>query len=219
MLVHKSPLDAREEIYLLQSLRDQIGMKLYPLHRLDKATSGLVLFAKDPKFVSPLQKLWEENKIEKTYYALVRGWLEEEVLVEKPLEEMARKRDQKKASDAVLKPAKSLITPLENYEWDYEIGKFPSQRYQLVRVKIYTGRKHQIRRHLVHLRHPIIGDTTYGDNKHNKAIRSLSPEAGLMLQAFKLSFPCPFHLCLMDFELPLCPRIQAHLVQMKPAKK
>ena len=215
LLVHRTQLDFHETEFLLQRVRDYVGSHVYPLHRLDKATSGLVLFAKKPEVVSLFQKLWDENKIEKGYKALIRGWLLEPMTINHPLEQMAKKKDQKTKAHAEKKEAISFVKPLHHYEWDRAFSKFEKQRYSLVEVRIETGRKHQIRRHLSHIRHPILGDSNYGDNKHNREINTAFDNPGLLLQSDRMSFVCPISQKEISLNLELDSRFQKILPEFR----
>lgn len=191
LLVHKTKMDAGETQFLLQFLRDQVGYHVFPLHRLDKATSGVCLFAKKAEAVKPMQDIWNTDSVKKEYRCLVRGWFPEKHIEDSPLEEIKKEKERTKESQGEKKKAISIFKPKVSWEVPVAIGKFPKTRYQLVDVEILTGRRHQIRRHACRQHHPIIGDSTYGDGKHNLYFREELGFQGLMLSSNKIQFREP----------------------------
>ena len=168
MLVHKSKIDRHETVFLLQVLRDQIGQYVYPIHRLDKPTSGIILFGLNPKIAKELSQAFVSKQIEKSYIAVVRGFVSDQI-IDYPLKEILDKMTDAKAQKD--KAAQDAITSLETLaylEFDSPLGKHQTARFSLVKLLPKTGRKHQLRRHMAHIRHPIIGDTTHGDGKQNR---------------------------------------------------
>ncbi|MGD8171189.1 tRNA pseudouridine(65) synthase TruC [Vibrio sp. TRT 21S02] len=193
MLVHRSWLDKHETQFVMQTLRDQIGQHVFPLHRLDRPTSGVLMFALSSEVASQVMPMFANHEMEKTYHAIVRGWIVEEGRLDYPLKIELDKIADKHASQE--KEAQDAITdycPLAQVEIPYSTGKFPTTRYCLMELKPLTGRKHQLRRHMAHLRHPIVGDTTHGDGKHNKLFREVYDSHRLLLHASKLVFTHPF---------------------------
>ncbi|MGO2507864.1 MAG: tRNA pseudouridine(65) synthase TruC [Vibrio hibernica] len=192
MLVHRSWLDRHETRFVMQTLRDQIGQHVFPLHRLDRPTSGVLLFALSSEIASQAAPMFAEHQFEKTYHAIVRGWIEEGDRLDYPL-----KKELDKVADKFAKQeqeAQSAITdysPLSKVEVPLSTGRFPTSRFGLVEMKPLTGRKHQLRRHMAHLRHPIIGDTSHGDGKQNRLFRDNFDTHRLMLHATRLSFIHP----------------------------
>lgn len=192
MLVHRSWLDRHETQFVMQTLRDQIGQHVFPLHRLDRPTSGVLLFALSSEVAKTCAPLFSEHHIEKTYYAVVRGWLEEGGRLDYPLKKERDKVADKHASlEENIQEAITDYQPLAKVELPYSTGRFPTTRFSLVEMKPLTGRKHQLRRHMAHLRHPIIGDTSHGDGKQNKIFRDHLDARRLMLHAASLSFVHP----------------------------
>ncbi|WP_440873813.1 tRNA pseudouridine(65) synthase TruC [Thalassotalea sp. PLHSN55] len=192
LFVHRSFMDKDEKYFALQLVRDQIGKYVYPLHRLDKPTSGVLLFALSKEVAQQMGELFSQHQLEKTYYALVRGHLSGQGLVDYALKEKLDKIGDKYAN--VDKPAQSAQThyqSLAQATLPIAVGKYPSVRYSLVKCLPKTGRRHQIRRHLAHLRHPIIGDINYGDNKQNPFFIEHFKFKQLMLFAQKISFVHP----------------------------
>ncbi|MEX0335689.1 tRNA pseudouridine(65) synthase TruC [Vibrio tubiashii] len=193
MLVHRSWLDKHETQFVMQTLRDQIGQHVFPLHRLDRPTSGVLIFALSSEVASQVMPMFANHEMEKTYHAIVRGWIEEAARLDYPLKVELDKIADKHASQE--KEAQEAITdyqPVAKVEIPYSTGKFPTTRYCLMEMKPLTGRKHQLRRHMAHLRHPIVGDTTHGDGKHNKLFREIYDSHRLLLHASSLKFIHPF---------------------------
>ncbi|EGA63832.1 tRNA pseudouridine(65) synthase TruC [Vibrio brasiliensis] len=193
MLVHRSWLDKHETQFVMQTLRDQIGQHVFPLHRLDRPTSGVLIFALSSEVASQVMPMFANHEMEKTYHAIVRGWILESGRLDYPLKVELDKIADKHASQE--KEAQEAITdyqPLAQVEIPHSTGRFPTTRYCLMEMKPLTGRKHQLRRHMAHLRHPIVGDTTHGDGKHNKLFREVYDSHRLLLHASSLKFVHPF---------------------------
>ncbi|TFH91911.1 tRNA pseudouridine(65) synthase TruC [Vibrio ouci] len=193
MLVHRSWLDKHETQFVMQTLRDQIGQHVFPLHRLDRPTSGVLIFALSSEVASQVMPMFANHEMEKTYHAIVRGWIEESGRLDYALKVELDKIADKHASQE--KEAQEAITdywPLAKVEVPHSTSKFPTTRYCLMEMKPLTGRKHQLRRHMAHLRHPIVGDTTHGDGKHNKLYREVYDSHRLLLHASSLEFVHPF---------------------------
>jgi tRNA pseudouridine65 synthase len=192
LLVHRSLIDKRETRFALQMTRDQIGQYVYPVHRLDKPTSGVLVMGLSSEIAAKLSEQFVQKKIIKNYMALVRGYTLEEGIIDYALKEELDKMTDRKAQQD--KPAQTAITYYKTL-WKGEIptpvGRYQSARYSLVSLTPKTGRKHQIRRHMKHMFHPIVGDTTYGDGKHNKMFRDRFELSRLLLVAKELSFEHP----------------------------
>lgn len=163
-------------------LRTHCKTHVFPVHRLDRATSGTVIFAKSSAVASLLCKQIEAQEVEKQYVALVRGWLRESVCVCHPVWNDIRTRKV---------DAQTQFFPLEEFEIAIPSGKNKSSRYSYVSALPKTGRYHQIRQHLKHLSHPIVGDSTHGDGVHNKIFRNEFNSHRLLLHAVSLSFMHP----------------------------
>lgn len=190
LLVHRSEIDRRETRFALQILRNQIGQRVYPLHRLDKPTSGVLLFALNSETASLLAEQWKNRKVDKRYLAISRGYIEESIhcdhAMAPPVDKFAR--------NEVIKPAQDAVTDfrsLGQVELPIEIDKYPQSRYSLIECIPSTGRKHQIRRHLKHLSHPIIGDARYGKGRHSRYFRDHFDAPRLLLHAWQLTFIHP----------------------------
>lgn len=193
MLVHRSWLDKHETQFAMQTLRDQIGQHVFPLHRLDRPTSGVLVFALSSEIASKMMPLFANHEMRKTYHAIVRGWIETGDVLDYPLkEELDKIADKFAKEDKEPQEAITEYKPLAKVEVPYSTGHFPTSRYSLVEMKPKTGRKHQLRRHMAHLRHPIVGDTSHGDGKHNRLFRENYEARRLMLHASELAFIHPF---------------------------
>lgn len=193
MLVHRSWLDTNETIFAMQLLRNQIGQHVYPVHRLDRPTSGVLLFAKDNQSARHLATQFEHHHIKKSYLAIVRGYLPTSGHIDYPL-----KARWDKIADKFANPnptPKDAITDyhcLATTEQPFvSQQRFATSRYSLARLTPKTGRKHQLRRHMKHIFHPIIGDTTYGDKAQNRAFLTHLGTKRLLLHAHSLTFNHP----------------------------
>jgi tRNA pseudouridine65 synthase len=181
LLVHRTniALDANE--FSVQLLRDQIGQTVYPVHRLDRKTAGVLLFALSKKVNSAMQVQFMEGLVKKQYLAIVRGFTADETTID-----YALTREDGKVQDAV-----THFKTISKSEIDLPHGKFETSRYSLIDVFPETGRMHQIRKHMAHLRHPIIGDRPHGCNKQNKLFLEKFSMNTMMLHARQLSFSHP----------------------------
>lgn len=192
LFVHRSFLDRHEKYFALQLVRDQVGKYVYPIHRLDRPTSGVLLFALDEQTARNMNDIFDERAIEKTYYALVRGFLEGNGEIDHPLKPKLDKIGDKYANqDKEPQAAQTQYQTIEQGLIKKPLGRYDTVRYSLVKLNPKTGRRHQIRRHLAHLRFPIIGDINYGDNKQNPFFHQEFGFKRLMLFAQGLSFMHP----------------------------
>lgn len=192
MLVHRSFLDKHETRFVLQSLRDQLGQHVYPVHRLDRPTSGVLVFALSAEIARVLSQQIAAGLWQKGYLAVVRGYLQTAGTLDYPLKEQLDKIADKFArADKAAQPAISRYQPLHYVELPFAVSRYATARYSLVALQPLTGRKHQLRRHLAHLRHPIVGDTSHGDGKHNALFREQFANERLLLCAFTLHLPHP----------------------------
>ncbi len=192
LLVHRSLIDKHETRFALQMTRDQIGQYVYPVHRLDKPTSGVLVMALSPDIATELTEQFSQKHITKTYIALVRGHTSESGTINYALkEELDKMTDSQAQQD---KPAQTAIThykTLWKTEVSVPVGRYPTARYSLLELTPETGRKHQIRRHMKHIFHPIVGDTTHGDGKHNAMFRERFGLDRLLLVAKEINFQHP----------------------------
>jgi tRNA pseudouridine65 synthase len=192
MLVHKSMIDRHETEFLMKILRDQIGQYVYPVHRLDKPTSGVILFALSSEIARELAQQFEAHTIQKEYHAVVRGFAPESAFIDYALKEKLDPIADKKANkNKEAQEAHTEMVKLAELALPIPVGRYPGARFSLVKLFPKTGRKHQLRRHMAHIRHPIIGDTTHGDGKQNRFARDVLHFNKLALCATKLSFIHP----------------------------
>ncbi len=172
----------------MQRLRDQLGRTVYPAHRLDRATSGVLLFALSAEIRSALGAAFEAGAVAKRYLAIVRGWPPAACSIDHPLRRLAAD------GTAVGHGAQSAVTALATLattELAVRVDRYPAARYALVALAPASGRRHQLRRHLKHASHPIIGDTTYGQGRHNRLFRERFACGRLLLHAWQIGFRHP----------------------------
>jgi tRNA pseudouridine65 synthase len=176
----------------MQVLRDQLGRWVYPLHRLDKATSGVLVFALDREIARHMTEIFTDGRVAKSYCAVVRGFTDDSGLIAHPLKEPRdRMADHRTDPD---RPAREAVTEyrrLATVELPHPVGRYATARYSLIAATPRTGRMHQIRRHLKHIFHPVIGDTTYGDGKQNAFFRIRFRCNRLLLHARQIAFMHP----------------------------
>ncbi|TXD58273.1 pseudouridine synthase [Polaribacter sp. IC066] len=187
ILVHHAFLsrNVSDEDSLLQLIDKELHIKVYPIHRLDRKTSGMILMAKEKEFVSKFQELFTAKEIQKTYYGVVRGFSPETKIIDSPV----------KGRDAnVHKEALTHLKTLENITLNIPVKPYDSSRYSLVEFLPQTGRMHQLRVHSNKISHPLIGDTKYGDKNHDMMFEENFGWKNLFLHAGKLEFTHPFSL-------------------------
>lgn len=193
LLVHRTSWCPRETA-CLELLRDQIDSYVYPVHRLDRATSGVVVFALDAEAASALSGLFRTRRVQKSYLAVVRGFVDLKGTFCDPL----KREGGKSAHSAITEFHREATVELHA-----PVGRYQTARYSLVRAIPRTGRHHQIRRHFAHASHPIIGDTKHGDSAHNRFFRDNLAIDRLLLMATDLSFPNPFATSIIRIHAPL----------------
>lgn len=192
LLVHRSEIDRHETRFAMQLVRDQIGQAVYPVHRLDKPTAGVLVFALSSEVARKMGEMFMQHSLEKTYLAVVRGHAPDDITVDHPLTEEPDAYSDKHARNN--KPAQTALThfkTLAKTEQLFSVDKYPTTRYSLVQCQPCTGRKHQIRRHLKHISHPIIGDAKHGKGIHNRFFQQQFACEGLLLAATELAFLHP----------------------------
>lgn len=185
-LVHRTNIAAEVDdpnLYVLQTLRNQIKQRVYPIHRLDRPTSGVLIFGFSGEDVTALLTHFNERTIQKRYMCITRGYANEQGVIDQPL---------RKENSKTMQNATTLYRRYTTVELPIAVGRYPQARYSLVEANPLTGRMHQIRRHLKHVNHPILGDTKHGDRDHNRAMEAIHQITGLMLVAKELIFPHPY---------------------------
>lgn len=210
LLVHRSYLARRERFFAMQLTRDLVGCHVFPVHRLDRPTSGVLLFAKSSEVANALCEQFAAHSVEKQYLALVRGNMHESGLLDYALKvELDEVGDKFANQNKAAQEAITEYEPLLNCEIPYPSGRYATSRFALVKLTPKTGRKHQLRRHMAHLRHPILGDTTHGDGKQNAFFREHFAINRLWLIAKKLSFTHPISRERISIETELEPQWDA----------
>jgi tRNA pseudouridine65 synthase len=189
LLVHRSPIDKHETEFALQYAREMNGGEyVYAVHRLDRPTSGLLVFARDQETASILGRAFMRGEVRKRYLAMVRGWIAEQGVIDYPL------RDEDPHGGAADGPAREAVTRymrVATTEIPVAIEGYNSSRYSLVELFPETGRRHQLRRHMKHINHPIIGDANHGRGRHNRYFAERFGQGRLMLAATGISFKHP----------------------------
>jgi len=195
LLVHRSSIAADAEVFALQLLRDQVGQKVYPVHRIDRKTGGVLLFAFDKAIEIEMQKQFSNNLVNKKYLAILRGHAPDDGEIDYPL----------RKENGTLQEAFTAYHTLKHAELDVPFGKHETSRYSLVEATPKTGRMHQLRKHFAHIFHPIIGDRTHGCNKQNKLFTEKWEMNTMLLHASSLTFNHPVNDELITIAAPLQP--------------
>jgi tRNA pseudouridine65 synthase len=191
LLVHRSGLDRHERRFAVQMLRDQIGQRVYPAHRLDKGTSGVLLFALDEQTAGVLGAAFRAQRVHKTYLAIVRGHPPEEGLIDHPLSRRPDEPEDTAGAGSTPRLAQTRFRRLAVGELPHRVDRYPASRYALLELEPMTGRRHQLRRHLEHIAHPVIGDSTFGKGAHNRLFQTLFGVKRLLLACVELRLRHP----------------------------
>lgn len=181
LLVHRSKIANDATEFALQILRDQIGKHVSPVHRLDRKTSGLLLFAFEKDVEIAMHKQFQEGLVEKKYLAILRGYAPEQMVINYPLAK----------ENGTMQEAVTSFKTLQLAEIDVAFGKHATSRYSLVEAAPTTGRMHQLRRHFAHIFYPIIGDRKHGCNKQNRFFKEQFEMTTMLLHASELVFIHP----------------------------
>ena len=172
-----------DEVSLIQLIENQFGKRYYPIHRLDRKTSGIILLASKREYVASFQALFTNNKIQKIYYGVVRGFSQEHLIIDSPV----------KGRDAlVYKDAETQLKLLDKIILEIPVKPYKSSRYSLVELKPKTGRMHQLRIHMNKVSTPLINDAKYGDKNHDLMYAEQFGWRNLFLHAGSLEFIHPF---------------------------
>lgn len=192
LLVHRSKIDRHETQFALQILRDQLDQHVFPVHRLDKPTSGLLVFALSSEVARLCSEQFAARTIAKRYIAVVRGYCPEQGEIDHALKEKHdRIVDKQAAPDKAPQEALTYYRKLAQVQWPEAVDRYPQSRYSLVELRPQTGRKHQLRRHMKHIGHPIIGDATHGKGVHNRFFARRFDCPRLLLACTGLEFDHP----------------------------
>lgn len=181
LLVHRSPIAADADEFAVQNLRDQIGQWVSPVHRIDRKTGGVLLFALNKEAEVAMQKQFMNGQVDKTYLAIVRGHTPDSEAIDYPL----------RKENGAMQDAYTVYTTLQRAELPIPLGNHPTSRYSLVEAKPTTGRMHQLRKHFAHIFHPIIGDRTHGCNKQNRFWKQQWEMTTMLLHASRQAFNHP----------------------------
>ena len=196
LAVHRSKMVGNAEEFLIDLLREQIGDNVYLAHRLDRATSGVLLVARSKEVAAALGEQFMARSIDKQYLVVVRGWPEPvEDVIDYPLpgsRETGPRRE-----------ARTRYRRLATIEVPIELGRYPQQRYALVLAEPESGRFRQIRKHLAHVHHPVIGDCQHGRGDHNRLYKQHFGCHRMLLHAWRLDFHHPVTGAPMQLEAPL----------------
>jgi tRNA pseudouridine65 synthase len=213
LMVHRSELDRRETRSAVQLLRSQLGRHVFLAHRLDRGTSGALLFAFDARIAARLGRAFESRAVDKRYLAVVRGWPDPAGRIEHPLR---RLEDGKGLSDADAprRDARTDYRRLASAEMPIPSRHHDTTRVALLELVPRTGRQHQIRRHLKHLSHPIIGDATYGKGPLNRAFAALTGTSRMLLACADLHLAHPVDGSPLLVHAPLEPAFAAVCVRL-----
>ena len=190
LLVHRSAIDSQERRALVQVLRDQLGQYVYPVHRLDKPTSGLVVCALNKQVARHLSEQFANGEVKKTYHAIVRGHVTGISRIEHPLRDEVDRRG-KKLINGTLREATTDVEVVKHWTVRLPVDRYPEGRYSSVYLRPHTGRFRQLRRHMKHCAHPIIGDVRYGKGTHNRFFETALGFRRLWLHAQSLEFTHP----------------------------
>lgn len=181
LLVHRSPIAADAEEFAVQTLRGQIGKWVAPVHRIDRKTGGILLFALDKETEIAMHKQFMEGLVSKKYLAIVRGHTADSEEIDYPL----------RKENGAVQDAHTAYTTLNRTELPIPLGSHPTSRYSLVEATPATGRMHQLRKHFAHIFHPIIGDRTHGCNKQNRMFKERWEMDTMLLHASYQLFQHP----------------------------
>ena len=215
LLVHRSEIDRHETRFAIQILRDQIGQRVWAAHRLDRGTSGVLLFGLNREIAGALGRQFEAGTVGKRYWAVVRGHPPACGTIDHPL---SRQRDpylfRGEQSSNGAQDAITNFRKLAEIELPVTVDRYPSSRYALLELEPLTGRRHQLRRHLKHIAHPIIGDATYGKGRHNRFFASELDCHRMLLACTELRFDHPESGQRLEIRTPVSGEFTATLVRL-----
>lgn len=216
LLVHRSMIDRQETQFAMQMVRDMINQHVYTVHRLDKPTSGVLVFALSSDVARLMTEQFTAKAIHKTYHALTRGWAKSQFVDYALKEKLDKIADKDTQPDKAPQDAQTEVTCLKRFTYPQAVGRYPQARLSWVELNPHTGRKHQLRRHLAHIRHPIMGDTTHGDGKQNKFMRNTFNFHHLALHNTKMNFCHPVTQHPIELTAALWPEFEKVLATLTP---
>jgi tRNA pseudouridine65 synthase len=205
LLVHRTALASQETMFAMQLVRDLLGQRVFPVHRLDRPTSGALVFGLSSEAAHMLSLEFRARRVDKQYLAVVRGWAPVERVIDYDLREELDARADGADGFRTASSAVTVVRRIADVELPFAVDRYPSSRYSLVGCRPVTGRKHQIRRHLRHIGHPIIGDITHGVGKHNRFFESQFGIRRLLLACTMIGFSHPRTGEPLIVRAPLCP--------------
>jgi tRNA pseudouridine65 synthase len=193
LLVHRTHLAKDEEDAVVQRLRDQTGKWVFPVHRLDRGTSGVLVMAFSPEVARRLAAQFSESKTRKTYHCLVRGYCDDSGVIDYPLAKLNEQKGRSRFKiEGTEREAETSFVRLKQFQLPVPVSRYDSMRLSWLEVTPKQGRKHQIRRHFKHQLNPLVGDSCYGCRHINKVVKEIWPEDfRLMLHASSLEFTHP----------------------------
>lgn len=215
LLVHRSEVDRHETRFAIQILRDQIGQWVWPAHRLDRGTSGALLFALSSEMASRLGQQFEAGSVGKRYWAVVRGIPPADGRIDHPLARLRERHEfigERSSQEA--QTALTHFRKLAEVELPFAVDRYPTSRYALLELNPQTGRQHQLRRHLKHFSHPIIGDATYGKGRHNRFFAEQFGCHRMLLACVQLEFNHPIDARRLQTKAPVSGEFAATLAQL-----
>jgi tRNA pseudouridine65 synthase len=196
LAVHRSTFVGPADAFLVDLLREQVGDNVYLAHRLDRATSGVLLVARSKEVAAALGEQFMQRTVHKQYLVVVRGWPEPaEGVVDYPLpgsRETGPRRE-----------ARTHYRRLATIEVPIALGRYPQQRYALLQAEPESGRFRQIRKHLAHIHHPVIGDCQHGRSDHNRLYKQHFGCHRMLLHAWRIRFEHPVSGIPLQLEAPL----------------
>lgn len=205
MLMHRSPIATSDTVFVLQCARDQFDRHIWPVHRLDRGTSGALILAFEEEAARRLGCDMMDGLVKKRYCALTRGWISQSLLIDHPIKPLIDPYVKHQKFDP--QDARTLVKPLAQAELPITNDRFPTTRVGMVSVELLTGRRHQIRKHMKTISHPILGDATYGKGPINRAMAAHFGVDRLMLHCARLQFRHPMDGRQMDVCAPLDERM------------
>lgn len=209
LLVHRSPIAADASEFAVQLLRDQLGQRVWPVHRLDRKTGGVLLFALTEAMNAAMQIQFMNEQVRKTYLAIVRGYTPDTLTIDYPL-----RRNEDNGVEGPLQEAVTHLKTRQRTEIPLPHGKHTTSRYSLVELTPETGRMHQLRRHMAHIFHPIIGDRPHGCNKQNRLFLEHFQMNTMLLHAQQIHFQHPTSQAKVQIEAPFQTEFDRMLLEL-----
>ncbi len=199
LIIHRTALSSDSDS-VVENLREMYEAPPSPVHRLDRPASGILICANDKETARRLCESFLDGRVHKRYHAVVRGWITTPGDIEIPLQRYVQGKALKDSKE--MQEALTHYVPLKTGEIPVANNRFPSSRYSLIEAEPVTGRYHQLRRHLARIGHPIGGDTSHGDLRHNTILHNYCGNQRLLLHAHSISFPHPASGKIVSFRAP-----------------